>query len=82
VILAEAGRVPQAEATLEQAAAANPRDPRALYHLGVLRQSPNPAAAQSHLTRFVALAPAARYGREIADAQQRLTQLGAAPSPQ
>lgn len=82
VILAEAGRVSQAEETLERAAAANPRDPRSHYHLGVLRQSPNPAAAQSHLTRFVALAPPARYEREIADAKQRLTQIGAASSPQ
>src|SRR5436309_6852368 len=38
VILAEAGRAPEAETTLGQAAAANPRDPRPIYQLGIVRQ--------------------------------------------
>jgi tetratricopeptide (TPR) repeat protein len=77
VILAEAGRAPEAEETLGRAAAANPRDPRPIYHLGVVRQQlARPGEAREALTRFIALAPAARYERQIADAKQRLATLG------
>jgi tetratricopeptide (TPR) repeat protein len=76
VILGEAGRSGQAEETLGWAVTANPRDPRALYHLGVVRQQlAKPAEARDALSRFVAIAPAARYERELADARQRLTSL-------
>jgi tetratricopeptide (TPR) repeat protein len=77
VILAEAGRAAEAEETLSQAAAANPRDPRPIYHLGVVRQQlAKHSEAREALARFVAVAPAARYVREIADAKQRLAALG------
>jgi cytochrome c-type biogenesis protein CcmH/NrfG len=71
VILAEAGRA------AEQAAAANPRDPRPMYHLGVVRQQlAKPGEAREALTRFVAIAPLARTERQITDAKQRLAALG------
>jgi len=79
VILAEAGRAPEAETTLGQAAAANPRDPRPIYQLGIVRQQlAKPGEAREALSRFVAIAPPARYEHEIADAKQRLTALGGA----
>ncbi len=77
VILAEAGRAPEAETTRGQAAAANPRDPRPIYQLGIVRQQlAKPGEAREALSRFVAIAPPARYEHEIADAKQRLTALG------
>jgi tetratricopeptide (TPR) repeat protein len=77
VILADAGRAPEAEATLGQAAAANPRDPRPWYQLGIVRQQLAKAAeARDALSRFVAVAPPTRYERQIADAKQRLAALG------
>jgi len=77
VILAEAGRAPEAEQTLGQAVAANPRDPRPIYHLGVVRQQlAKPSEAREALTRFVAIAPPSRYETQIADAKQRLAALG------
>ena len=77
VILADAGRTAEAEATLGQAAAANPRDPRPIYHLGVVRQQlAKPGEAREALSRFVAIAPSARYEHQIADAKQRLAVLG------
>ena len=77
VILAEAGRAPEAEETLGRAAAANPRDPRPIYHLGIVRQQlAKQGEAREALTRFVAMAPPARYERQIADAKQRLAALG------
>ncbi len=77
VILAEAGRAPEAEETLGRAAAANPRDPRPIYHLGIVRQElAKPGEAREALTRFVAMAPPARYEHQIADAKQRLAALG------
>jgi len=77
VILAEAGRAAEAEATLGQAAAANPRDPRPSYHLGLVRQQLAKAGeAREALSHFVAIAPPARYERQIADAKQRLAALG------
>ncbi|HEV8264339.1 MAG TPA: hypothetical protein VGQ06_05265 [Gemmatimonadales bacterium] len=54
----------------------NPRDPRAVYHLGIVRQQLAKAGeARETLARFIAMAPAARYERQIADARQRLTAL-------
>lgn len=73
LLLDEAGRTEDAAAMLEQAAAANPRDPRTVYHLGVVQQKlARSAQAQESLTRFVGMAPAARYERELTDAKQRL----------
>lgn len=80
VILGEAGRLEEADAALERAAAANPRDPRAHYHLGVLRAASKPADARASLARFVELAPAGRFEREIADAKQRISQIGTGSS--
>jgi hypothetical protein len=55
---------------------ANPRDSRVPYHLALtLQAEQQPARAREALNRFLALAPA-RYGRQIADAKQRLTALG------
>ena len=73
IILDEAGRTEEAAAALEQAAAANARDVRTLYHLGVVQHklTRTPQARES-LARFVALAPATRYERELSDARQRL----------
>ena len=77
VILADAGRSAEAETTLGQAAAANPRDPRPWYQLGLVRQQLAKAAeARDALSRFVAIAPATRYERQVADAKQRLAALG------
>lgn len=76
VILGDAGRAAEAEETLRQAATANPRDPRAVYHLGLVQQQlAKSTDAREALTRFIAIAPAARYERQIADAKQRLTAL-------
>ena len=78
VILGEAGRHAEAETALQQAAAANPRDPRAVYHLGLAQQQlAKTPAARDALARFVAMAPASRYERQIADAKQRLAALPA-----
>jgi tetratricopeptide (TPR) repeat protein len=76
VILDEAGRAADAATALQQAASANPRDPRTLYHLGVVQDKlAQPAQARETLGRFVAIAPASRYERELADARQRLATL-------
>lgn len=75
MILAAAGKTAEAEAALERAAATNPRDPRSLYQLGMLRQASRPADARAHFERFLAIAPPARYHRDIADARERLARL-------
>lgn len=76
VILDDAGRAEEALITLERAAAANPRDPRTIYHLGVVQHKLARAPqAREWLTRFVGMAPAARYERELSDAKQRLGSL-------
>jgi tetratricopeptide (TPR) repeat protein len=77
ILLSDAGQPAQAEEALGRAAATNPRDPRTIYHLGVVRQQlAKPLEARETLARFVAIAPAARYERELADARQRLAALG------
>jgi tetratricopeptide (TPR) repeat protein len=73
LLLDEAGRTEDAAVLLEQAAAASPRDPGTVYHLGLVQQKlARSAQAQESLTRFVGMAPAARYERELTDAKQRL----------
>lgn len=72
-LLDDAGRPDEAVTVLEQAAAANPRDPRTMYHLGVVQHKlARSAQAQESLARFVGMAPAAGYERELTDAKQRL----------
>jgi tetratricopeptide (TPR) repeat protein len=71
----DAGRLAEAETTLQQAAASSPRNPRIPYELGMVQQQLGHLAdAKATLTRFLAIAPS-RLGGEIADAKQRLTSL-------
>ena len=74
VLLDEAGQPDEAATILAQAVAANGRDPITLYHLGVVQHKlTRSAEARESLTRFVAMAPAARYERELTDAKLRLS---------
>jgi tetratricopeptide (TPR) repeat protein len=76
LLLDDAGRTEEAVATLEQAAAANARDPKTIYHLGVVQlKLARSAQARESLSRFVAMAPVTRYERELTDAKQRLSAL-------
>lgn len=71
----DAGRLAQADSTLQQAAAGNPRNARIPYELGLVEQQLGRLPeARTALTRFVAIAPS-RMSAEIADARQRLTGL-------
>jgi tetratricopeptide (TPR) repeat protein len=73
--LAKAGRFDEAETELQQAIERAPRDPRGAYFLGLVQQRLNkPADAKASFQRFVEIAPS-RFGRQIADAQQRLETL-------
>ena len=73
--LARAGQWSDAEKALQNAIAANPRDPRPRYFLGIVAQRQNNAAeARTALTDFISLAPS-RYAPQIADAKQRLAAL-------
>ena len=75
-ILLAAGRLPEAETAVREALARNPRDLGAEYVLGViLEQAGRAADARVALERFLALAPAALFGPQINDAQQRLAAL-------
>jgi tetratricopeptide (TPR) repeat protein len=75
VVLREAGRLSEAAETLQRAMDANPRDSRVPYHLAItLEAEHRPTEARAALNHFLALAPT-RYGRQIADAQQRLAAL-------
>jgi Flp pilus assembly protein TadD len=75
VTLANAGRMADARASLEEALAANPRDPRVPYYLGVVAADLGDRdSARSAFERFVAMAPS-RFDRQIAVARQRLTAL-------
>lgn len=75
VTLGKAGQMAEATDVLQQAVAANPRDTRALYWLGIAYlQLRKPDDAKSALSRFIALAPS-RYERQIAAARQRLADL-------
>ena len=73
--LARAGQMPEAEKTLRDAIAANPRDPRPHYLLGIVEQRENKNAdARTAFSDFVSLAPS-RYSPQVADAKQRLAAL-------
>lgn len=73
--LAKAGQWTEAEQVLQQAGAANPRDTRIQYLLGVIEQQLNkPADAKQAFTRFLSLAPT-RYAPQVADARKRLDAL-------
>jgi tetratricopeptide (TPR) repeat protein len=73
--LARANQWIDAERALRDAIAANPRDPRPHYVLGIIEQHQNKMPeARTAFTEFIALAPS-RYGPQIADARQRLNAL-------
>ena len=73
--LARAGQMPEAEKALRDAIAANPRDPRPHYLLGIVEQRENKNAdAHTAFTEFISLAPS-RYSAQVADARQRLAVL-------
>jgi tetratricopeptide (TPR) repeat protein len=73
--LAQAGNWSEAEQLLQQAVAANPRDARVPYLLGIVEQRLNkPAEAKRAFTRFLTIAPS-RYSTQISDARQRLSTL-------
>ena len=73
--LARANQWTDAERTLQDAVAANPRDPRRHYFLGIVEQHQNKAPeARTAFTDFIALAPT-RYAPQVADARQRLDAL-------
>jgi len=75
LVLTEAGELAAAEDTLRRAMAADPRDSRVPYFLGVALQKMNkPLEARAAFERFLALAPS-RLSQKIADAKQRLAQL-------
>ena len=80
-ILYDARRPAEAEPVLHQALERLPTDTRTHYLLGVLYQETDrPALAREALSRFVALAPAARVtGPAVEDAKQRLQALPAGP---
>jgi tetratricopeptide (TPR) repeat protein len=64
-----------ADEVLTQAVAANPRDSRGWYYLGIVQQQLNKKEeARAAFSRFVALAPS-RYVRQVEDAKQRLAAL-------
>lgn len=69
------GDFPAADEAIKQAAAANPRDSRAWYYLGIVEQQLNKREeARAAFSRFVELAPS-RYVRQVEDAKQRLAAL-------
>jgi len=73
--LARGNRWSEAEQALREAVAANARDPRPRYFLGIVLQHLNKSAeARAVFTDFVNLAPS-RYARQVADAKQRLGSL-------
>ncbi len=73
--LSAGGDFPAADEALKQALAANPRDSRGWYYIGIVEQQLNKEEeARAAFTRFVALAPS-RYVRQIEDAKQRLAKL-------
>ncbi len=70
--LTASGDLAGAEQTLQDAMAANPRDSRVPYYLGIVQQQLNKKDdARASLTRFIALAPS-RYARQVENARQRL----------
>lgn len=70
--LARAGQWSESEKALRDAIAANPRDPRPHYFLGIVDQHENKINdAHAALADFISLAPS-RYAPQVADAKQRL----------
>jgi Tfp pilus assembly protein PilF len=75
VTIGKSGQFAEAEAILQQAAEANPRDARVHFWAGLCQaEQGKTAAAKVSLTRFLALAPA-RWDKQIAMAKQRLEKL-------
>ena len=75
ITLGRAGRLSEAVAALGRAAAANQRDARPWYWLGLAHlQGDRREDAKAAFTKFVALAPS-RYERQLATARQRLEEL-------
>jgi len=73
--LARAGYLAGADSAFRSAAAANPRETRAYYMLGLVdMQLGKRDEAQAALNRFLTVAPR-RYVDLIADARQRLAAL-------
>ena len=73
--LARANQWAGAETTLADAVAANPRDPRPHYFLGIVEQQQHKTPeARIAFTEFIALAPT-RYAPQVADAKRRLDAL-------
>jgi tetratricopeptide (TPR) repeat protein len=73
--LARANQWIDAEKALQDAVAANARDPRPYYFLGIVEQHQNKTAeARVAFNDFIARAPS-RYGPQVADAKQRLNAL-------
>jgi tetratricopeptide (TPR) repeat protein len=75
ITLGKAGMMPEAEAKLQDAIQANPRDSRAYFWLGLAEmEQGKQAPAKAAFTTFLALSPS-RYDRQIAMARDRLTRL-------
>ena len=73
--LAHAGQFADAEQAFKDAIAANVRDPRPHYFLGLMAQHESKNdEARAAFTDFIALAPS-RYSQQVADAKQRLASL-------
>ncbi len=75
VTLAKGAQWAQADSTLRQAMAVNPRDSRVPYYLGIVEQQLGKKdEARTAFQRFLALAPS-RYQVQIDNAKQRLAAL-------
>jgi Flp pilus assembly protein TadD len=75
VTLAKGAQWAQGDSTLRQAMAANPRDSRVPYYLGIVEQQLGKKdEARTAFQRFLALAPS-RYQVQIDNAKQRLAAL-------
>jgi Tfp pilus assembly protein PilF len=73
--LANAARWVEAEQPLVESAAANPRDPRVPFYLGLVFENlGRKEDARAAFTRFIAMAPS-RYERQIAVAKQHIDAL-------
>jgi tetratricopeptide (TPR) repeat protein len=75
VTLGKSGKFGEAEATLLQAATANPRDPRIPFWLAIAQEQLNKKAeAKASYARFLAIAPS-RFEKQITMAQQKIASL-------
>ncbi len=75
ITLGKAGMMPDAEARLKDAIAANPRDSRSYFWLGLAEmEQGKQQPAREAFTTFLALSPT-RYDRQIAMARERLSKL-------